>query len=835
VTGNGRPYGSAAGGQSDKRAMNRRRTGEPSAADMTGALACGRRCPCAAAGRRGYGKVHCPAHDDRRPSLVVHEREGRALFHCKAGCTQAAVVAALRDRGLWGARDSTRTREGARIRPARQTDGPHRPSDEIAADRVGWDAPAERTTRPGNGGRPGREAPRTEYRYIAETGELLAVHVRLDLRDGSKRMWWEGADRRPSQGRIKPERLPLYRLPDLLISDPETPVLLVEGEQCADAAAGVGAVAVSLAGGASQRDFGTALAALRGRRVVLWPDCDTPGRALMHAVARALDGIAADVRWVEPLSFLDSSDNLLDKGYDVADYLRDGHNGDDLRRVIERAGPVPPPDPGPPSMAVARLPPAPLFPLHVLPPVARRLVEEGAAALDCPPELVAVPLLAFTGGCLGARFEIVLKPGWTQRAIVWCAVVAEPGSAKSPAQSLAQRPLSVLQREARERHLQQLREYEQALAAWTAKARDSERGEKPERPEMEHYFTTDSTPEGIARMLGHPQSCTAGLVVVRDELVAFVRSFDAYKAGRGGERQTWLSLWAGVEFKIDRAGRDPYFVVSPTISLVGGVQPDALASLQAEAGQRDGFIERFLFSYPDTRPMRWTDATVAQDTIDAVTAVFRRLRQRGAAGVVRLRPDALAAFRGWVDDNAAAQERVSGLLRGVYSKLPNQAARLALILHTLAHPDGPAEHRVSADTMNGTLELVEYFRAHAARALTHFGEAAQVAGPLAMRVLRVLRSEDRWVSRGELRERLGGHTPSVEITAALTELAASGLAETREVASGEKGGRPREEWRAVQRRREETVKTAQTAGGEEVSTVFADTAHDGDAGEAFEL
>ena len=46
----------------------------------------------------------CPSHDDREPSLSIHETEdGRVLVRCHAGCDQRAVIAALKERGLWDA------------------------------------------------------------------------------------------------------------------------------------------------------------------------------------------------------------------------------------------------------------------------------------------------------------------------------------------------------------------------------------------------------------------------------------------------------------------------------------------------------------------------------------------------------------------------------------------------------------------------------------------------------------------------------------------------------------------------------------------------------------
>src|SRR5262249_27396640 len=43
----------------------------------------------------------CPAHEDRNPSLSIREVDGKVLLHCHAGCTQCAVMDALKARGLW--------------------------------------------------------------------------------------------------------------------------------------------------------------------------------------------------------------------------------------------------------------------------------------------------------------------------------------------------------------------------------------------------------------------------------------------------------------------------------------------------------------------------------------------------------------------------------------------------------------------------------------------------------------------------------------------------------------------------------------------------------------
>lgn len=58
-----------------------------------------------ALGGRKFGTgwlATCPAHDDRAPSLAIRDGGGKVLVRCHAGCDQERVIAALRERGLWG-------------------------------------------------------------------------------------------------------------------------------------------------------------------------------------------------------------------------------------------------------------------------------------------------------------------------------------------------------------------------------------------------------------------------------------------------------------------------------------------------------------------------------------------------------------------------------------------------------------------------------------------------------------------------------------------------------------------------------------------------------------
>ena len=105
---------------------------------------------------------------------------------------------------------------------------------------------------------------------------------------------------------------PLYRLHDLAVRQHE-PVLIVEGETCADALAKLGILATTsgAADSAGKADWST----LTGRAVTIWPDNDEAGQRYAEAVKTALDAIGCDVTLIDVAAL-----DLLAKG-DCVDWL----------------------------------------------------------------------------------------------------------------------------------------------------------------------------------------------------------------------------------------------------------------------------------------------------------------------------------------------------------------------------------------------------------------------------------------------------------------------------------------------------------------------------------
>ncbi len=227
----------------------------------------------------GYS-CHCPAHDDSSASLSISESGGKPLVHCHAGCTQEAVIAALKERGLW----------------------------------------------PGGSNGKGAGIGRREvcrYDYTDSEGTLLYQVVRYDPKDfrqfDAVRNVWSLKDA---------ERVP-YRLPELLRAIGEGKgIFVVEGEKDADGLRALGLTATTNQGGTGSRALWKTFAKKYFHadvRVFVIPDADDPGQLLAADAARHLQAAGCDVRKID-LGYPITKNH----GRDVSDWLVEGHTREDL-------------------------------------------------------------------------------------------------------------------------------------------------------------------------------------------------------------------------------------------------------------------------------------------------------------------------------------------------------------------------------------------------------------------------------------------------------------------------------------------------------------------------
>ena len=434
------------------------------------------------------------------------------------------------------------------------------------------------------------------------------------------------------------------------------------------------------------------------------------------------------------------------------------------------------------------------FPVDSLPEVVKRYCVESAEAKGVPVEMLAAPLIAYAGAAIGRNQRIQLKRGFVQYPVLWVVTVANPGAAKTPADDAARVGINHLQAEAKIRFDAEEEIYKRDIQWWKDSTSNETRGAMPTPPELEHFYSTDTTMEGLCRNLEN----SPGIALACDEIVSFVNSMNQYKGGKGAERTQHLSAFSGAPIKVDRKTSATLLIEHPVVPIIGGVQPDVMNELAAETGRRDGFLERMLWIVPNAKPSFWSEDETSLEAEESIVSLFRRLRHSEPnPNPVTLSRGAYKIFTSWYDENRNSILESQGMMQGVYAKMPLQLARITLILHCLEHPDSSDSRKVTAKAMAAAIDLVEYFRGQAGLALMMIGVGSKYRGSgTTAKLFQILtKAKGEWFSRSKLHQELGGHTAADEITKALAELEGENLAEKRKPEAASTGGRRGEEWR----------------------------------------
>ena len=224
----------------------------------------------------------CPAHNDRAPSLHVTESDGKVLVHCFAGCSNEAVIEALRARNLWTDLPSHSKPTPQRTNPQQQT-----PTKKLPPG-----IPKERIIKDKKTG----EILDTKlfvdfWTYKDEAGKVTGYVARFENEKGKdivpyfnqnqQGKWYGGAPKGPR---------PFYGLNFIAGTPQDLTIWIVEGEKCAEVLQGARRLAITSMGGTNAARF-TDWSLLAGRKVRIWSDYDQPGKKYAEEVKLQLEGL----------------------------------------------------------------------------------------------------------------------------------------------------------------------------------------------------------------------------------------------------------------------------------------------------------------------------------------------------------------------------------------------------------------------------------------------------------------------------------------------------------------------------------------------------------------
>jgi len=229
------------------------------------------------------------------------------------------------------------------------------------------------------------------------------------------------------------------------------------------------------------------------------------------------------------------------------------------------------------------------------------------------------------------------------------------------------------------------------------------------KPVRTRYRMGDPTPEAVVRILAENPR---GVLLARDELAAWLGSFDRYAHG-AADLQFWIEVWNGVQVSRDRVSEGNVTVSNPAVPLTGTIQPETLREKLSALHFETGFASRLILCKPPTKPKAWTDADVTAELVERYGYLLRLLyaledrMEDGEPARVTLSPDAKAAWIGFFNaENERIHRALHGPSRAARAKTINHCARLALIVHLCRVAEGEREPGpLDVKTLGATVRL----------------------------------------------------------------------------------------------------------------------------------
>jgi len=306
------------------------------------------------------------------------------------------------------------------------------------------------------------------------------------------------------------------------------------------------------------------------------------------------------------------------------------------------------------------------FPLHHFPEPIADYCRQVAKAHVVDESFVGLPALVVAGAAMGNAWRLWLKKGFTVPPTIWGALVGASGTNKSGPLDEIVTPLRT------PIPIDQIQE-----AMLNPQGRT---------------VVSDATLEAvIARMGENPR----GLLVFRDELAGWAKSFNAYKR-QGGDEQAWLEFWGAKEYTLDRkTDNEQKTIPAASCCVLGGIQPRVLVECCDPGKMASGLVPRILIACPPASDMYWSAEEVDEQASTAWHEAVRWLRSRPFAGldpntcrfaphIFKLSDEAQDHYVGFFNQISHAMSGMANeSSRALASKARVVAGRLILIHHGL--------------------------------------------------------------------------------------------------------------------------------------------------------
>jgi hypothetical protein len=197
---------------------------------------------------------------------------------------------------------------------------------------------------------------------------------------------------------------------------------------------------------------------------------------------------------------------------------------------------------------------------------------------------------------------------------------------------------------------------------------------------------------------------------------------------KGDQLSTYLSFWSNKPTSIDRVSKPiPLFIQQPLLNIIGSLQPRALKKSFPANKTDNGFLQRFLFAFPDNvekypiNDIEMNTSTLSQFNEFIINYIAQHqikidaVSEKTNSKLYLWSNDAKEYFYKWQSLNTIEVNNNADTLKGeILSKFDIHFVRLALILQVMENNN---TNEISLNAVTGADALCKYFTYNAFKIL----------------------------------------------------------------------------------------------------------------------
>lgn len=349
------------------------------------------------------------------------------------------------------------------------------------------------------------------------------------------------------------------------------------------------------------------------------------------------------------------------------------------------------------------------LPIHALRWEVQKIIEHYAEVFQCPKDFITSAVFGVVGTMCG-RHVTIFDGKYRNHPNLWICHIAPSGSNKSS-------PIKALMQPLNQEESSRYKEFRE-------KFKEFKRNPDEEEPTLNLLTVSDVTPEGLYKILDEKAESKDGLLLYRDEIKGFIDDMGRYH--KSGEVSNYLFIWDGSTFSVTRKTQPPMYIENPFLCIMGGIQPDVFS----EAFKRElagvGFVQRWLFVYPDEiQKALYSDSVLDVIYEAAWNEIFEKLLAINDMELT-LNNEAKQVYIDYYNETISRTDDADSYMASMLSKLRIYVLKWCAITHILSCTDSagggqyfalPSSLEITADEMRYSVECMRYFEYCGTKAL----------------------------------------------------------------------------------------------------------------------